>query len=181
MGARRSPGAPREGPLPGKHARRIVQAAAAIFVFWLILTAPPTLADWVLGALAAAALGSWSVSFLWSGGGPDLGPRQLIGLGFYTVGLVRSIVPAALQVARIVLRPVMRINPLVITHRMSLDNATARIALANSVTLTPGTHCVDSEGEVLTIHCLDEDFADAIQSGRLEASVARALARETRR
>lgn len=154
---------------------RTVRAAAAVLVFWLVLTAPPEPADLVWGVVVALLVGAWSVRFLWAGTRPGFGLRELVGLLLYTLDLVRSIVPAALQVAYAVLHPAMPIKPVMITYRMSLEHEISRVALANTITLTPGTHCVDSVGDVLTIHCLDERFAETIRSGRVEGRIARLM------
>lgn len=149
--------------------------AAAVFAFWLVLSAPPGPADLAWGGLVAVLAGAWSATFLWPDSGPGLGLRSLAGLSIYTLDLIRSIIPAALQVACVVLHPALPVKPVVITYRMSLRLEISRVALANAITLTPGTHCVDSEGDLLTVHCLDERFGDDIRSGRAEARVARLM------
>ena len=59
------------------------------------------------------------------------------------------------------------------THRVQFSSDTARVAFANSITLTPGTLTVDVDGDTYTIHCLHESFSDSISSGDLERRVAR--------
>lgn len=159
---------------------RVVQVAAVIFVFWLVLAIPLAPADLVRGILVSLLLGFWTAALLWADGEPTLSLRRLAGLVIYTLDLVRSIIPAALQVARVILQPTMPIEPVVITHRMQLKHEFTRVALANSITLTPGTHCVDYDDDVLTIHCLDDHFADPIRDGRLEDRITRVLEREKR-
>ncbi|WP_181918313.1 MULTISPECIES: Na+/H+ antiporter subunit E [unclassified Wenzhouxiangella] len=158
---------------------RVVQVAAVIFVFWLVLAVPLAPVDLVWGALVSILVGFWAAELLWADGAPALSLRRLAGLVIYTLELIRSIVPAALQVARVILQPTMPIDPVVIKHRMRLNHEFTRVALANSITLTPGTHCVDSENGVLTIHCLDEHFANPVRDGRLEDRITRVLQRET--
>jgi multicomponent Na+:H+ antiporter subunit E len=57
------------------------------------------------------------------------------------------------------------------------DSDTARVAFANSITLTPGTLTVDVEDDTFTIHCLHESFSDSISSGDLEKRVAQTFDR----
>jgi multicomponent Na+:H+ antiporter subunit E len=154
---------------------KMLQATAVVFVFWLILAVPLVLADLVWGALVALLVGAWAGAMIWAGGDFAHGLRRFPGLVLYTIDLLRSIVPAAVQVARIILRRSLDIKPVVITHTVGLDSELGRIALANSITLTPGTHCVDLDDGVLTIHCLEERFADTIRDRRIERRIDRML------
>ena len=49
------------------------------------------------------------------------------------------------------------------TFQMDFKTETARVALANSITLTPGTYTVSLEENVYTIHALDRSFAEGIE------------------
>jgi len=74
----------------------------------------------------------------------------------YLPVLFYHIVRANLQVAYIVLHPELPIRPGVVKVKTGLKSPSARAALANSITLTPGTLTVDideAEG-ALYVHCL---------------------------
>lgn len=154
---------------------RIAQASILIFVFWLVLAAPLTASDLAWGLLVAVLVGGWAAASLWALDSPGTGLRRLAGIFYYTLELLRSIVPAAVQVTRMIMQPKMPLEPVVIRHRMSARDELSRVALANSITLTPGTHCVDIEDDVLVIHCLEPHFADPVQDGRIERRIARVL------
>lgn len=156
---------------------RWVQLSIALFVFWLVLAMPLDLPDLLWGLAAAILAGAMAGAFLWRGGSPDIGARSLAGLVFYTFDLVRQIVPAALQVARVVLDPALPIRPKIIVHRTSLDDDLARVTLANSITLTPGTHCVDLKDDRVTVHCLSPSFVEPLIEGRIEKRIVRLLGR----
>lgn len=154
---------------------RWVQLSTALFVFWLVLSMPLDFSDLLWGLAAAVAVGGLASGFLWPEGSPGIGARSLAGLVFHTFDLIRQIVPAALQVARVVLDPALPIQPKIIVHRPSLDSDLARVTLANSITLTPGTHCVDLEDGRITVHCLSSAFAEPLIEGKIEKRISRLL------
>jgi multicomponent Na+:H+ antiporter subunit E len=152
---------------------RTVQAATGLFLFWLILTASLHPVDLALGLLLSVALGLWASRFLWSAEAPLLTPRQVGFLVLYLFTLVQAIVASAIQVAWIVLDPRLPMDPVTVTHRTGLTREVSRAALANSLTLTPGTLSVELEGDLLHVHCLEARFAEPLLNGELERQVAR--------
>ena len=154
---------------------RWIRLTAAGFLFWLILTAGlgwwPLLLGLILSGLVAAA------SLRGLGGQTPLKLGETLGLIAYALALIPMILPAAWQVLRLVLRRDLPIMPEIIQHRTALQRPLARVALANSITLTPGTHCVDLEGDLLTIHCLEPRFAAPITERVLERRLAQLLER----
>lgn len=158
-----------------KAVRRWVQLSLALFVFWLILAMPLNSSD-LLWALAVASIsGGAAAMLLWRDGTPGIRARSLAGLLFHAVDLIRLIVPAALQVARAVLDPALPVQPRIIVHRTMLRGDLERVTLANTITLTPGTHCVDLDGDRITVHCLASSFADALIDGRIEKRISHSL------
>lgn len=154
---------------------RWVQLSTALFVFWLVLSMPLDLSDLVWGLTAAVAAGGLAGGFLWSEESPGIGARNLAGLVVHTFDLIRQIVPAALQVARVVLDPALPLDPKIIVHRTSLDDDLKRVTLANTITLTPGTHCVDLEDDRVSVHCLSPSFAESLIEGRLDKRISSSI------
>jgi len=132
-------------------------------VVWLLLvwpfesTAAGVRVQWVdVGAgLVFAALVSWVMRdaegvHLW------LNPLRYFWLVVYLVVLFAAIVRANLDVAYRVLHPAMPIRPGIIRARTALKTAAGITALANSITLTPGTMTVMAgEDGTLYIHCIN--------------------------
>jgi len=154
---------------------RWVQLSTALFVFWLVLSMPLDLSDLLWGLPAAVAAGGLAGAFLWREASPGIGARRVAGLVFYTFDLVRQIVPAALQVARVVLDPALPLDPKMIVHRTPLDDDLERVTLANTITLTPGTHCVDLDGDRVTVHCLSPSFAASLIDGSLDKRISTSI------
>ena len=56
------------------------------------------------------------------------------------------------------------LEPAVVRFKTDLKSAPARIMLANSITLTPGTITVSLTGDEYVVHCLDKSLAEGINS-----------------
>lgn len=131
----------------------------------------------MLGLPLAAAVAALAVRVLAVDDQAQIKLRDTTGLAIYALSLIPMVLPAAWQVARVVIRHDPPVRPRVIKHRTTLSRPLARAALANSITLTPGTHCVDLDGDLLTVHCLDPRFAEVLSEGVLERRLAAFLER----
>ena len=54
-------------------------------------------------------------------------------------------------------------QPELVHFKPGLKTEKARVVLANSITLTPGTYTTGLEGDEFTVHALDRSFADSIE------------------
>lgn len=150
------------------------QSAVLLVAFWLVLVERPTAAALVAGLAAAALISAWASSQLWARDEPPvLKPMQWLRFVGYALHLMRDIVAAAIVVAEKVLDPRMPIEPVLIVHRARFSREVSKIALANSITLTPGTLTVDVEGDEFLVHCLTEDFAGDIVNGTVDRCIER--------
>ena len=80
----------------------------------------------------------------------------------YVVVLVIEIVKANFAVVHLILSEEEEVEPALVTFQADLKAAAGRSALANAITLTPGTITVQLEDNVYTVHCLDESLAEGI-------------------
>ena len=76
--------------------------------------------------------------------------------------LLWEIIKANIATAFFVLNQKVEVEPKLIHFSVTLQSDMARVILANSITLTPGTITVDLEGDTYTIHCLDDELATDI-------------------
>ena len=81
----------------------------------------------------------------------------------YVIVLVKEIIKANFSVVQIVLSRTEISEPILVKFRTTLQSELARVILANSITLTPGTITVSLEGDELTVHCLDKTLADGME------------------
>ena len=124
-------------------------------VFWLLLAGSMDRQELVAGLLVAAAVSVLSVGRRPLMAGIRLTPKAPLACLFYLGWLARALVLANLDMARRVLTPSLPIRPAMVHISTSLRSELGRLALANSITLTPGTLTVDIENDTLTVHWVD--------------------------
>ncbi len=92
----------------------------------------------------------------------------------YIPWLIWQVIKASLQVASVVLKPNMPIDPALITFKTRLPSIGAKVLLGNSITLTPGTITLDiDDGDNFTVHSLMDLSSGGIIDDSLPAKVAR--------
>jgi len=104
--------------------------------------------------------------------GPDplvLPPRLLI----YLPWLFLEIVKSNLDVAALILNPRLPIRPRMIEVKAGQRGDVGRVIYANSITLTPGTVSVDTEGDTITVHALTDEAAEGVMTGEMDRRVCR--------
>ncbi len=129
-----------------------VKLFATLFLFWLLLSGSLAIDSVAVGVLIAglvAVLLGGNLSYL---SGYRLTPASFVAtLGFIGYFLM-ELVKANLAMATLVLTPDLPVRPAIVRVHTGLKNPIARLLLANSITLTPGTLSVEMKGEWLYIH-----------------------------
>ncbi len=87
-------------------------------------------------------------------------PRALIALVAWIFVFLIELVKSNIDVMSRVITPRVRINPAIVEVKTKLKSKLGRLALANSITLTPGTLTADIEGDTLYIHWIDAAAVD---------------------
>jgi multicomponent Na+:H+ antiporter subunit E len=77
-----------------------------------------------------------------------------------------ELVRANITMMRYVYAPRIDVDPGVVTVKTGLKSPIGRLALANSISLTPGSLVLDISEEGLTVHCLDMRTIDANDPSR---------------
>ena len=93
-------------------------------------------------------------------------------LSKFWLWLVKEIVLANLDVARIILNPRLPISPRVVTIDARHLSRFGQAFLANSITITPATLSVDVVDGRIEVHCLHEGSAKQLEEGELLRRVA---------
>ena len=83
--------------------------------------------------------------------------------GKYVVLLIREIIKANLVVCRMILTRREVMEPVIVKVPTNLKTETAKVILANSITLTPGTITVSLTNQELLVHCLDKTLAEGME------------------
>lgn len=76
--------------------------------------------------------------------------------------LIWEIVKANLGVLKFVLTPGAKIEPRLIYFKTDLKSDISKAALANSITITPGTITVEVEEDVFCVHAFDKSMAEGL-------------------
>ena len=137
------------------------------FAFWLILNGRLTGEIVIIGLVIAVLVSVVSYRFF----GASLSSErkallkifQIIG---YLIALVGEVIKANLAMIALVLSPEIEIKPQIIYFNSPLRADLARVALANSITLTPGTITVLLEDGKFGIHTVDAPMAVGIESSK---------------
>jgi len=130
------------------------------FALWMVLNG--SLAIPVIGA---GLLVSISVSLLFCTrcsvfSEVRLSPKAIVYGIIYFFVFFKELIFANLDVAKRTLSPSLPINPGIVEVKTKLKSKIGRLALANSITLTPGTLTVDITGDTLYIHWIDVTSSD---------------------
>jgi multicomponent K+:H+ antiporter subunit E len=135
---------------------------AGLAAAWMILQEHLTVADFLVG-YAVGAIIVYICRNFWA---EHVHVRQPLGTLHLAWVFIREIILANLQVARIVLQPRLRLRPAFIVLPLVLRDDFKITALANMITLTPGTLTVDvaPDRSALYVHCLSADDVDAVRA-----------------
>ena len=82
----------------------------------------------------------------------------------YVFVLITEIIKANFAVIRMIMSSRYEIEPAIVRFKTDLKTTQARVLLANSITLTPGTITVSLEEDEYVVHCLDKELAEGINS-----------------
>jgi len=152
----------------------IVQLSAVLFVFWIVISGSLEVAGLATGLVLSVLIATITSRVLWTEqDAPLLTGRQVLRFFTYTGFLIKEIVSANIYVAEKVLDPRLPIDPVIVQHTTALKRPVSHTALANSITLTPGTLTVDLDDSTYHVHCLGREFAEDIASRTLDHKVAR--------
>ena len=161
--------------------------AVVLFGFWVVLSGKFDAAHLGAGAAAAAVIAAAVGRLLhlppaigategWALGGIRWG--RVLG---YVLWLAWAVVVSAAQVAWVVLHPRMPIAPRLLRFRANLPHTLARLTLANSITLTPGTVTLEVDSDEFVVHALTPASAAGVEGGLMQARVADLFDREVQR
>jgi multicomponent Na+:H+ antiporter subunit E len=140
----------------------------ALFVLWVVLSGKFDVVHLLMGIASAigVTIGTQRLLLLPPLIGPEsVHPARVIPwrrLVIYIPWLFWQIVLSSVQVAYVVLHPRMPISPRLLRFRTELPHTLARLTLATSITLTPGTVTLDVEGDAFLVHALTEASANGL-------------------
>lgn len=144
------------------------------FLIWVIFNGQITLEITLFGLAIAAAVYAFTCRFLDWSPSKDLMLIKKSGLLLAYIGLlIREIIKANMAMIRMTVAPDIEPDPVIVRIHTKLQSKTARVLLANSITLTPGTITVFLEEDELTVHCLDRSFSEGLEGSSFEQALLR--------
>jgi len=126
-----------------------------LIIIWLLITSTFHYQELLTGISVSIILAlflNWSYLKL---GFPPLSLKRIAYFIAYLVILFIEIVKANFDVAYRIIHPKMPIKPGIVVIKTSLKQDMAKLMLANSITLTPGTFTLDILGDNLLIHWIN--------------------------
>ena len=87
-------------------------------------------------------------------------------LGYY-LWLIKQIVLSNIAVVRHIWLGSSSLSPALITLRAEQKTDLGKVIYANSITLTPGTVCVDLQGDFITVHALLREGVEDLEAGEM--------------
>ena len=139
-------------------------------ILWFIFNERVTLELAVIGLIVCLAVDLFSWRILGKAGRKKLMThlRLLEGGARYGWGLLLEIFRCNAAVIRLILSPSLEIEPELHTFTTKLKTDTARVVLANSITLTPGTITCGLEGDRFVVHALDSTLGEGVNDTAFE-------------
>lgn len=145
-----------------------------LFAFWVLLNG-----QWT-GEIALVGLVLCGLLYLFMRKFMGYSPRRewavcrrLPRLMAYFAYLVGEIFQAAWGTIRLIWSPKEIVEPEVTSFRTRLESGWAKVVLANSITLTPGTITVDVRDDLFLVHCVDKSFGEGLEDSGMEARIRR--------
>lgn len=153
--------------------------ALALFFLWIIFNGKLTWELVSFGLVISTALAWFVQRFITPGftlRNQWIIAGQIPGYLRYVWLLIKEITLANFAVMRLILTDRDVVVPKLVTLNTKLKTQTARIVLADCITLTPGTITVNLQGDEYLVHCLDESMEDGLRNSEFEK---RLLGKET--
>jgi multicomponent Na+:H+ antiporter subunit E len=130
------------------------------FILWLALSSTLDPQELICGVLVCLIISLFAAHIYSKLGFPSLSLKIVLFSLIYIVVLFWEIIKANFDIAYRVIHPKMPIKPGIVAIKTSLKSDLAKMILANSITLTPGTLTVDVIDDKLLIHWINVKAED---------------------
>ena len=138
-----------------------------LVIIWLALTSSVRWQELAVG-IAVSLIISLILSKVYSElGFPPLSIKRIVFFFIFLGVLFKEIIVANVDVAYRIIHPKMPIKPGIVVIRTTLKQDIAKMMLANSITLTPGTFTLDIIGDTLLIHWINVKTDDVEKATRM--------------
>ncbi len=139
---------------------KLIYTWLVLFVVWLAFTSTLAVAELITGLIVSLIVALFSFRFFSNTGMSVFTPKKIGYMIQYFLVFLLALIKANFHVAKIVLSPKLPINPGIVEFETKLKSDFAKMVLANSITLTPGTFTVDIVENRFYIHWLEVSATD---------------------
>jgi len=160
---------------PGRRLLAAIPFALLLAGLWLVLSPQRDLFHLTLGGAISLVIAWATIGLVGQPpaiGGPELSLGLWLRFVTYLPWLGWQVVLSGLHVARIVLDPRLPVTPALTRIRVRYPSALAKLTLANSITLTPGTVTLDVDGDQFLVHALTEAGRRDLEAGEMGRRVS---------
>jgi multicomponent Na+:H+ antiporter subunit E len=149
-------------------------------IFWLLLTFNLAIPNIIVGIVASIICSLFFGRFFITNVYKLLQPRRYFWFVIYLFIFIWECIKANVDVAYRVLHPSMPIRPGIVKVKTALKSDLAKMLLANSITMTPGTISVDIIDDYLYIHWIyirseDPEVYTGMITGAFEKYIKRII------
>jgi multicomponent Na+:H+ antiporter subunit E len=130
------------------------------FVLWLALSSKLNRVELICGGVVCLIISLLGAHIYSDLGLPPLSIKRILFLLVYLIVLFWEIIKANFDVAYRVIHPKLPIKPGIVVIKTQLKSDIAKMILANSITLTPGTFTLDIIGDKLLVHWINVKAED---------------------
>jgi len=134
---------------------RFIYTFLIIFLIWYAFTTSLQPAEIITGVLLSVIVAYITVVNFGCCDPILVTPSHILYFVQYFFVFLVALVKANFDVARRVINPKLPINPGIVSFETKLQNDFAKMVLANSITLTPGTLTIDVVGNKFFVHWID--------------------------
>ncbi len=134
--------------------KKILSTFIVMFVLWIALSGFEV-SELITGAVVSILLALVISKFVSYNLGISTIGKGVKFILLYIPLFIWKLILSNLQMAKIVLSPKLPIHPGFVVIKTDLQSETGKLALANSITLTPGTLSIDIKEDELLIHWVD--------------------------
>jgi len=134
---------------------RFIFTFVILFAVWLGFTTSLNPQELIVGAVLSLLITLFAFKTFTDYGLSFFHPKKLFNIIKFIFVFLIALIKSNFDVARRVINPKLPINPGIVTYKTQLKSDTAKVFLANAITLTPGTLTVDIIGDELFIHWID--------------------------
>lgn len=136
------------------------------FILWIIFNGRITVEIILFGLAVAAVMYVFICKFMDYSIKKDIYiAKQFFRIIEYILVLIIEIVKANVTTISMIISYKYEIEPVIVHFKTNLKTKTAKVVLANSITLTPGTITISLEDDEFVVHCLDKDLATGLDHG----------------